>query len=100
MYESNLMAKQSIQVEPVMSVAQNIKEQFIELNDRQQKSICAIEDKLHEILNKRPPPSESMDKLASRPIEDFNSIVMSELGKLRTNSNRLEAIYNHLLSII
>ena|SRR6185312_4320581 len=87
--------------EPKLSIAQNIKEQFQELNDRQAKTIIAIGDKLHDLLNKRLPPSEKKEiGIGERPIQDFNSMLLGELDKMRNNANRLEDIYSHLQSII
>lgn len=99
MYNNQQQGAVSID-QPKQSVAQNIKELFQELNDRQAKIITAIGDKLHDLVNKRQPPSESQVKGIERPIEDFNSMLLSELDKMRTNANRLEDIYSHLQSIV
>jgi len=101
MYGQDLQQGQISGDQPKLSVAQNIKEQFQQLNDRQTKVIIAIADKLHDLVNKRQPPqSEQKISAGERQVDDFNSMLLSELDKMKVNANRLEDIYSHLQSII
>jgi phosphoenolpyruvate synthase/pyruvate phosphate dikinase len=81
------------------SFAQNIKEQFQNLNERQTKLISAISDKCHDILNRRTPQQEISDPI-KESVNDLNEGITQSFFKMRNNTNRLEDILKHLQEII
>lgn len=65
---------------------------------KQSIMIDQIQDRLHEIVNKRTPEKENDDTKMDMP--DISSKLMDSQGKLEANNIRLERILNHLSAII
>jgi len=76
----------------------SIADEFEELNCRQEELISCIEDKLHNIIDKRVPKDDSK-KEVSNGQNDFRGIIASRLTRMKSNTNRLEQALNHLQEI-
>lgn len=94
----NQLAQPAINSEPNITLVQSMKQEFQDLNDKQTKLILAIEDKMHDILNKRVPSPDS--EKPENTISDFSTAMGVEFRKMRINTNRLDDIFSHLQSII
>lgn len=71
---------------------------FTHLNNMQANLLASIEDKLHNILNRRSP--ENPAKAESPGITDFITMADGQLLRLTSQNYRLEAILSHLAQII
>jgi hypothetical protein len=77
----------------------SITDEFQELNDRQEKVISCIEDKLHSIIDKRVSQVDTTAKSSLDISNDFRNVIMLQLSNMRYNTNRLEQILDHLHEI-
>lgn len=96
MYEQNQTAKSlSTERNPVLPA---ISGRITKLNDEQGDLLNQIEEKLHNVLNKKEPVGEmSAEK---RQDNDFVSSAESQLSRLSQSNRRLEKVLSHLNEII
>lgn len=92
------LVKTTEQPRSTEALLQEFGNKFSNANDIQSSLLNTIEDKLHNILNKRTPQTEGKQEAPN--ISDFISMADSQLRRLALQNNRLEAILSHLNQIV
>lgn len=82
------------------SVLKGLANRLQDINGFQSSLISDIENRLHEILNRRPPATPVSEQKPQQGADDFTQVANMECEKLLHSNQRLENIMKHLTEII
>lgn len=97
MYSENV-AKAAVPESQAAPVLQSILDRFEKQNAWQSECLSMIEDRLHQILNRRSPEKSQSNELKA-DVNDFTQAAHKNLSVMETNCNRMERIIGHLREI-
>jgi polyhydroxyalkanoate synthesis regulator phasin len=88
-------------VEDQKPILKNIIDRFEKENAAQTELVNLIQERLHDVVNKREPSDPAGNKQAERPMDNsFSDAMNTQLFKMQSTTNRLEAILRHIQQIV
>lgn len=82
------------------SVLKSLANRLQDINTFQSSLLSDIENRLHDILNRRPPAIPAEQQKPQPGADDFTQVANMECEKLLSANQRLENIMKHLTEII